>query len=174
MSILAQIMAKLQQGPPTSQGRPNKGSAEDLEQLKQPLRVHKELGHCNVDHPRSGCYYDDGNFASGSDFDDTFDDRCYFGIGTFENRCNECDPIKRGLQMTTFQPRQWSLAPHLGEDQEEGASLDSSLMMLMVCYTTLLLVLHCIPTKGPTRAKTTFCSFGPADNFFGVPGALTT
>ena len=52
---------------------------------------------------------------------------------------------------------------------EEGASLDSSLMMLMVFYTTLLLALHCVPTKVPTRAKTTFCrfyscSFGHADN----------
>ena len=51
--------------------------------------------------------------------DDTFKARCYFSIGTFENRCYESDPTKRGLRMTTFQPRQWSLAPHLGEDQEE-------------------------------------------------------
>ena len=52
---------------------------------------------------------------------------------------------------------------------EEGASLDLSLMMLMVFYAMLLLVLHCVPTKVPTRAKTTFCrfyscSFGHADN----------
>ena len=81
----------------TSREQPNKGSAEDLEQpikLQQgvpqlqhwlsrqmdvpvkPLRVHEELGYFNVDHFRSGCYYDDGNFAGGSDFnDDTFDDR---------------------------------------------------------------------------------------------------
>ena len=32
MSLLAQILAKLQRGPPTSQGGPNKGSTEDLEQ----------------------------------------------------------------------------------------------------------------------------------------------
>ena len=32
---------------------------------------------------------------------------------------HEGDPSKRGLPMTTFQPRQWSLAPRLGEDQEE-------------------------------------------------------
>ena len=32
---------------------------------------------------------------------------------------HESDPSKRGLLMTTFQPRQWSLAPRLGEDQEE-------------------------------------------------------
>ena len=42
-------------------------------------------------------------------------------------------------------------------------------MMLMVFYTTLLLVLHCVPTKVPTRAKMTSCrfyscSFGHADN----------
>ena len=61
--------------------------------------------------------------------------------------------------MTAFQRRQWSLAPHLGEDQEKGASLDLSLMMLIVFYTTLLLVLRCVPTKVPTRAKTTSCCF---------------
>ena len=49
---------------------------------------------------------------------------------------------------------------------EERASLDSSLMIVMM---TLLLALHCVPTKVPTRAKTTSCcfyscSFGHADN----------
>ena len=39
---------------------------------------------------------------------------------------------------------------------EGGASLDSSLMMFMM---TLLLALHCVPTKVPTRAKTTSCRF---------------
>ena len=32
MSLLTQIIAELQKGPPTSQGGPNKGSTEDLEQ----------------------------------------------------------------------------------------------------------------------------------------------
>ena len=49
---------------------------------------------------------------------------------------------------------------------EERASLDSSLMIVIM---TLLLALHCVPTKVPTRAKTTSCrfyscSFGHADN----------
>ena len=34
---------------------------------------------------------------------------------------------------------------------EEGASLDLSLMMLMVFYMTLLLVLHCVPTNIPKK-----------------------
>ena len=67
--------------------------------------------------------------------------------------------------MKIFQPRQGSLALHLGEDQEEGASLDSSLL----CYAMLLLVLHCSSTKGPMRPKTTFRSVVPID----VLGALT-
>ena len=45
---------------------------------------------------------------------DTFEYRCYFSVGTFENRCNESDPSKRGLLMTTFQLRQC-----LGEDLED-------------------------------------------------------
>ena len=78
-----------------------------------------ELGYFNVYHFEKACDYDDGN-AGGIDFgNDTFEYRCYCNVGTFENRCYECDPTKRGLQMTTFQPRQGSLAPILGEDQEE-------------------------------------------------------
>ena len=85
----------------------------------KPLRVHEELGYFDVDHFWSGCYYNDG-IAGGFDFcNDTFDDRCYCSVSTFDNRCYECDPSKRGLQMTTFQPKQGSLAPILGEDQEE-------------------------------------------------------
>ena len=59
-------------------------------------------------------------WKASDDFDnDTFDNRCFFSVGTFDNRCNDRDPSQRGLQMKTFQPRQWSLAPRLGEDQEK-------------------------------------------------------
>ena len=63
----------------------------------KPLRVHEELGYFNVDHFEKACYYNDGN-AGGIDFgNDTFEYRCYLNVGTFENRCNESDPSKRGL-----------------------------------------------------------------------------
>ena len=32
-------------------------------------------------------------------------------------------------------------------------------MMTLMLYMTLLLALHCVPTKVPTRAKTTSCRF---------------
>ena len=85
----------------------------------KPFRVHEELSYFDIDHFWSGCYCNNGN-AGGFHFgNDTFDDRCYCSIGTFDDRCYECDPTKRGLQMTTFQPKQGSLAPILGEDQEK-------------------------------------------------------
>ena len=71
------------------------------------------------------CYYnvaifEDGDFILSNDtFGSWFlvrvpESRCYFSVGTFENRCKESDPSKRGLMMTTFQPRQY-----LGEDLED-------------------------------------------------------
>ena len=61
--------------------------------------------YCNVD------IFEDRDFIlSNFTFGSWFlvrvpESRCYFSIGTFENRCNESDPSKRGLQMTTFQLR---------------------------------------------------------------------
>ena len=52
---------------------------------------------------------------------DTFEYRCYFSIGTFENWCNESNPSKRGLLMTTFQLRQ-CLREYM-EDQEPPYNL---------------------------------------------------
>ena len=40
----------------------------------------------NVDHFRSGCHYNDGNFTGGSDFsNDTFENRCYINVDIFED-----------------------------------------------------------------------------------------
>ena len=45
-----------------------------------------ELGYFDVDHFRSGCHYNDGNFAGGSDFsNDTFENRCYYNVAIFED-----------------------------------------------------------------------------------------
>ena len=40
----------------------------------------------NVDHFKSGCYYNDGN-TGGSDFNDDYEEDCYFNIDNFEKGC---------------------------------------------------------------------------------------
>ena len=69
-------------------------------------------------------------WKASDDFDDdTFDDRCFFSIVTFDNWCNECDPTKRGLQKTTFQPRRC-----LGEGLEgQKACRFGTCVNLFVC-----------------------------------------
>ena len=81
------------------------------------VRVPENRCDFNDDTFKDRCYYnvdifEDGDFILSNDtFGSWFlvrvpEDRCYFSVGTFENRCNESDPSKRGLMMTTFQPRQ--------------------------------------------------------------------